>query len=283
MLGKLLKHDLRSVWRLWWLIIPIAPMSVLICILSMRFSLWNDVDSAELLLLQFMALGFFAVGVAMMTFCVIATYILTHYRFYKNLFSDEGYLTFTLPVSRRDILLSKTLNSLIWHVGLIALFVCSFAVFGIFLDVDGKIIGLGLYIHIKDLFVVFLEMLGVWLIVYIVELMALSFAFVFIGIATIQLCITVGATIVKKAKLLVGIIIYHVISYFASSIGGAFYWWLIFTLSTGSAMLTSDIPLNLVLAIMAMSLLIVIVAVITLAFCIYFATRNIIERKLNLA
>ena len=29
------------------------------------------------------------------------TFFLTYWRYYKNLFSDEGYLTFTLPVSRK--------------------------------------------------------------------------------------------------------------------------------------------------------------------------------------
>ena len=34
------------------------------------------------------------------------------YRFYRNLYTDEGYLTFTLPVKKNDILLSKFLLSM---------------------------------------------------------------------------------------------------------------------------------------------------------------------------
>lgn len=37
-------------------------------------------------------------------------------RFYKNKFSDEGYLTFTLPVSCEQIFLSSLMNMVIWTV-----------------------------------------------------------------------------------------------------------------------------------------------------------------------
>ena len=36
----------------------------------------------------------------------VVTELLVFVRFYKNFFTDEGYLTFTLPVSRKDLLLS---------------------------------------------------------------------------------------------------------------------------------------------------------------------------------
>ena len=38
------------------------------------------------------------------------------YRFYTSTFTDEGYLTFTLPVKRSTILLSKTVNAVIWTI-----------------------------------------------------------------------------------------------------------------------------------------------------------------------
>ena len=41
--------------------------------------------------------------------------------FYKSLITDEGYLTFTLPVKRREIIFSKVINGLLWClIGLIA-------------------------------------------------------------------------------------------------------------------------------------------------------------------
>jgi hypothetical protein len=41
--------------------------------------------------------------------------------YYRSLVTDEGYLTFTLPVTSRQILLSKLLNAGIWNVILVVL------------------------------------------------------------------------------------------------------------------------------------------------------------------
>ena len=46
----------------------------------------------------------------------IGTWIVLLIRFYQNKFTDEGYLTFTLPVSSHQILLSSYLNIAIWTV-----------------------------------------------------------------------------------------------------------------------------------------------------------------------
>ena len=54
----------------------------------------------------------------MIVFALIAyafgSVIILMYRFYKNKFTDEGYLTFTLPVNSHQIFLSSLLNMLIW-------------------------------------------------------------------------------------------------------------------------------------------------------------------------
>ena len=47
---------------------------------------------------------------------VIGVQIFLIVRFYKNKFTDEGYLTFTLPVSCQQIFLSSMLNMAIWTV-----------------------------------------------------------------------------------------------------------------------------------------------------------------------
>ena len=38
------------------------------------------------------------------------------YRFYKNLMTDEGYLMFTLPVSRSQLIWSKLIVSMAWGI-----------------------------------------------------------------------------------------------------------------------------------------------------------------------
>lgn len=61
---------------------------------------------------------------------VIAVWILLLYRFYKHHYSEEGYLTFTLPVTAHQTLLATIVNMVIWEV--IALVTCLCAICMIF-------------------------------------------------------------------------------------------------------------------------------------------------------
>lgn len=55
----------------------------------------------------------------------IAISILLIVQFYKRHFSDEGYLTFTLPVTTHQHLLSSFLNNIIWTaIALLVMFAC---------------------------------------------------------------------------------------------------------------------------------------------------------------
>ena len=56
-------------------------------------------------------------GIVVFISCTaIFTYIYIAYRFYKNVFTDQGYLTNTLPVTPGQIILSKMLNALLWII-----------------------------------------------------------------------------------------------------------------------------------------------------------------------
>ena len=73
-------------------------------------------------------------GVMAVAVCGASSVFVVIYRFYKRCFTDEGYLTFTLPVNNHQILLSSTLNS-IFGV-LLVMLACIAAVaiaFGLFL------------------------------------------------------------------------------------------------------------------------------------------------------
>ena len=55
-------------------------------------------------------IGFFV----MMVVCAVAVFVLMVRRFYTSFFTDEGYLTFTLPVTVDCHLASKTVSMMIW-------------------------------------------------------------------------------------------------------------------------------------------------------------------------
>lgn len=110
MLGKLIKYDLKATSR--FLIVIHAFLLLIAVFLRIIFieRLANSsYDGSELgitLVFTVFFVGF--IGASFGTYLIIAT------RFYKNLFSDEGYLTHTLPVKRGTHLLTKTISGTIW-------------------------------------------------------------------------------------------------------------------------------------------------------------------------
>jgi len=63
-------------------------------------------------------------------FTVCATFIYMLVYFYKSMYGDEGYLTFTLPADTWQILLSKSLTAVLWEV--IDLFISMFSLMLLF-------------------------------------------------------------------------------------------------------------------------------------------------------
>ncbi len=124
MFTKLLKHEFRSVAKPLTIISIAALLAGGIGALLMWFTVSNiDISGREMFsVLSMLLLGGIYLG--LIAYAVGAVIIL-YYRFYKNKFSDEGYLTFTLPVSTHQILLSTILNILIWSLIVMAvLFIC---------------------------------------------------------------------------------------------------------------------------------------------------------------
>lgn len=76
-----------------------------------------------LLLLSYIL--YFTIVVALST----GTYLIAGIRFYKNMFTDEGYLTKTLPVTNGTHLLSKTIAGGIWSViNMLSVYLCTYIV-----------------------------------------------------------------------------------------------------------------------------------------------------------
>lgn len=106
MLGKLIKHEWKAVSKVLITIhISLLLMAVLgkimlsIEVLKKAWPLWSA-------LLFIYVISVIAVG--------IGTHIYLAVRFYKNMYTDEGYLSFTLPVKPWEHIFSKTLISSFW-------------------------------------------------------------------------------------------------------------------------------------------------------------------------
>lgn len=104
MLGKLIKYDLKSLNRFLVMIHALLLLTALL----VRYFLTGQIHSStpQNSLLLALSITLYVLILIAVSF---ATAIIITIRFYKNLFSDEGYLTHTLPVTRGQHLLSKTI------------------------------------------------------------------------------------------------------------------------------------------------------------------------------
>lgn len=116
MLGKLIKYDLKAMNR-YLIIIHVFMLSA--CILMRIFLTGHlftegvDFNNRKYFLPLVLFFTLFIILISMLAFAV---QLVIAVRFYKNLFSSEGYLTHTLPVTNGQHLLAKTISGSIWAV-----------------------------------------------------------------------------------------------------------------------------------------------------------------------
>lgn len=108
MLRKLLKYDIKYLLKPW---IVTAVGSFLLSFVGGYCAAMIDSEgSADYEALLVIGIMLFGISI----FCLGGiSFIGSFVRFYHNLYTDEGYLTFTLPVRKGDILLSKFLAGII--------------------------------------------------------------------------------------------------------------------------------------------------------------------------
>lgn len=121
MFGKSLKYEFKAVSR------KIVPLFITVLVISVLLGVTFIIDgrvlpsapktenpyAAERIidLMQWILVA----GLIVMIFVVsIAVFVLMLKRFYSSFFTDEGYLTFTLPVSVDCHLMTKIVSMLIW-------------------------------------------------------------------------------------------------------------------------------------------------------------------------
>lgn len=120
MLGKLLKHEFISCGKKLlpiYLILVIASFvgKVFIWLVSKK-SFINAVPEAFYRIVKSLSSIFSIVYILFIIVILVGTILFLIYRFYQHLFTDEGYLTMTLPVKPYEHVLTKTLSSLVWSI-----------------------------------------------------------------------------------------------------------------------------------------------------------------------
>lgn len=123
MLGKLIKHEWKSTYKMCGIIIMVIAGMTLVGALGfvLPFKLIMEDSEAleESMMGAFWAMMMMMSMVLYIIALVGASYAMMIYQgvhFYKTMYTDEGYLTQTLPVTPRQLLFSKTLVAGIWNL-----------------------------------------------------------------------------------------------------------------------------------------------------------------------
>ncbi|MBR3968330.1 MAG: hypothetical protein IKJ93_01945 [Clostridia bacterium] len=268
MLKKLLKYDLKSMMKYWWIAALASFVATLIgggCNLIINSPQYD----LPVYIAIFLRFSVFLAIIAMVALPLIS-HILIYVRFYKNFFTDEGYLTFTLPVKRSQLLNSKlisaTIASAVSTLALLVEVLIFTAISTINLPYEEITIDKTYKFDIFDVGFI----LEIFVFFILVTIVSVLFTFC---------CITVASVIAKKAKLITAIGIYYGTSTIMSGVLEFAY------LFGGIALIEKLISLQktMVKPTIFIVVLCIIVFLAIVSLLLYLLEYFMLDRKLNLS
>lgn len=129
MLGKLIKNEFKATARNF---IPIYLILIFVTVGTKILELVQDRAGAALednLVMNVIGVFLITTFVLAIMAIIFGTVILIAKRFYENMLKDEGYLSFTLPVTTGQHMISKIFVSYIWIIASVLVCVISFIIF----------------------------------------------------------------------------------------------------------------------------------------------------------
>ncbi|MBR0466039.1 MAG: hypothetical protein IJJ40_00895 [Clostridia bacterium] len=268
MVKKLLKYDFSALSK------PLIPMYIVMLSIALfnRIVQFFESDGVAYNIFFISSTILFVISIAVSFVYTLAVCVV---RFYKNLYSHQGYLTLTLPASHSEHILSKLISSVCaMAVTLLAVIISvSVCTAG---DVFGEIIKAALYI-----FKQYFRLTKVHGAFYILEFILVLLATTVAELLTIFTSVTVGQ-LAKKNRILLAFGVYFGI-YVA--------WQIIETvlLIIGAVFVNTDIAEKLLDYIAENTYQCIHIALIgflliqlAVSFAGFFITRKIMRTKLNL-
>ncbi|EGJ39709.1 hypothetical protein HMPREF9380_0907 [Streptococcus sanguinis SK49] len=202
MFGKLFKYDFKSNYK--WYCITFAIFLSLSIVMGIfagsvlkpeQLNFLSDYPSSTLGFLVFFYLLFLLIFSAACAVFLSNTIIIIR-RFYKNVFGREGYLTWTLPVTPHQILLSKLLSAILWSLlCTLTMFVGSLLIFGIALPIAGHSLG--------ELFSYLSYIPDIW--IWLIKYGFLNLLQIISGILFFYLVISIGQ-LFKKNRIMMAVL-----------------------------------------------------------------------------
>ncbi|MCR5177600.1 MAG: hypothetical protein K6C95_01300 [Lachnospiraceae bacterium] len=192
MLVKLIKHEFYATWK-----VMLIFETVLLCLGVAGFLLMGALvgtvtgsnrpnNDSVISMLVTSSITWFVVYALSLFAVSIGTLVFLTVRYYRNLYANEGFLTFTLPVETRDILHAKMIVGYIWQISTFLLIG-----FSIFLTLSGVYWNLPMSARnevTKELFDIFRDFREFPLPLFILHCLIIPLH----SLMTIYFCISVG-------------------------------------------------------------------------------------------
>ena len=281
MIRKLLKYDFKEMMRIWW--IGAVITLILSFVGSYCAPIFNDMKKYREEVYEMALIFLIVIGLALLVF-FITSMIIVFARFYRNFFSDECYLTFTLPVKKSSLLNSKIISGTILTV--VTSLLIAVETYIIFKDM---VVTQGITIRkwsfaalVKELFYLMFDICEgreIYAIIYYIEILIIALASTVFSLLLLYCCITLGSTVVKKAKVVVSVAIYWGVTSLLSTVNMVFM--LMVLPSIAEAFF--ELKLETRYPVAALALLIAFVFITIGATILYIIQYKMIDRKLNLS
>ena len=276
MFGKSLKYELRASSRI---LIPLFICTLALSVfISAGFGFFGNTyfsDENEFpntfalvgeLVVSLLTVAFFI----LLLVSAVAVFVIMVRRFYISFFTDEAYLTFTLPVTVDCHIMTKTVATVIWYAcyAVVAAVSVLIVVFGMSLGIDVSVSSDASYIF-ESLGAQLAEIFGGSLIFMAINYIIASFASLFL----IYFSISFGCMVAKKHRFIACLLAYFVISGVVSFINNI-------------GMMVTMLPLaanlnDVELVFTVTTLVSTLIAAAELAGC-YIGTRIILSKNVNL-
>ncbi len=204
MLKKILRYDFKAVFKYWW--IGAVAMFAVLLLSSLIIKPLRVDEPATIVVVIGVILLILSILCVAAFFIMSELFVFAH--FYKNQFTDQGYLTFTLPLKRSTLLNSKLIT------GVVTMIVTGITIAVALACV--AIIGFHKEIFDPEFWEDFIEFFrearkedSLLLILGAVETVIISVLSLIFSNLFMFTCITIGAVIARKMKLLAAIGVYY--------------------------------------------------------------------------
>lgn len=201
MFKKLLKYDFKSIFTVWW----VGAVSILALAIPTGFCVRSLITANYTPIMELFYSLWIQIYYLLINSFNLFGFVLIFIRYYKNFFTDEGYLTFTLPVKRSTLFLSKVTSGVLINIlSGATIFLAACIILLIAPTEKGSFTPLivDVFSNISEIFTDVFASSGLWLVLDIILVAIILILASVSSIIMTYLFITIGATIVKKHKLI---------------------------------------------------------------------------------